>query len=181
MDAIPLYNNSRERRELDDLADLYAIVRATESLEKAYSRDTVTAEEYTKSCMKLLSQFKTTEAALSKGQDMEAFLNDYTLDCPRAVDRLLRTGVPATTLHSQSNTPNSNDAVRVAETVQHFITTMDAVRLDQRAVDEIHPLLTDLLDSLTRVPALPRDFEPQGLVQKWLVTLNGMRAVDEIE
>ena len=90
--------------------------------------------------MKLISQFKTTEAALSSTIDTSTFLKEYTLDCPRAFDRLFRTGVPATTLHRQANTPGSTDAVRVAETVQHFITLMDAVRLDQRAVDEIHPV-----------------------------------------
>jgi ESCRT-I complex subunit VPS28 len=164
----------------DDLADLYAIVRATESLEKAYSRDMVTADEYTTSCMKLISQFKTTEAALKSTVDPTSFLKQYTLECPRAYERLFKTGVPATTLHRQANTSGSTDAVRVAETVQHFITLMDAVRLDQRAVDEIHPLLSDLLDSITRIPALPRDFEPSDLIQKWLVTLNSMRAVEEI-
>ena len=130
--------------------------------------------------MKLISQFKTTEAALSSSSSTSAFIKTYALDCPRAFDRLFRTGVPATTLHRQDNTAGSNDAVRVAETVQHFITTMDAVRLDQRAVDEIQPLLSDLMDSVTRVPNLPKDFEAAELVQKWLVKLNGMRAMDEI-
>jgi len=30
---------------MDDLADLYAIIRSTESLERAYARDLVTADE----------------------------------------------------------------------------------------------------------------------------------------
>jgi hypothetical protein len=34
--------------------------------------------------------------------------------------------------------------MQVAETVQHFITAMDAVKLEQRAVDEIQPLISDL-------------------------------------
>jgi len=37
------------------------------------------------------------------------------------------------------------------------------------------------MDSLTRIPALPAGFEPSDLVQKWLVTLNSMRAVEEID
>mmetsp|Transcript_27557 Transcript_27557/g.57658 ORF Transcript_27557/g.57658 Transcript_27557/m.57658 type:complete len:87 (-) Transcript_27557:61-321(-) len=58
---------------------------------------------------------------------------------------------------------------------------MDAVRLEQRYVDELQPLLSDLMDSLTRLPETPNDFEPNRVVQSWLQKLNAMRAVDEIE
>mmetsp|Transcript_20106 Transcript_20106/g.45561 ORF Transcript_20106/g.45561 Transcript_20106/m.45561 type:complete len:134 (+) Transcript_20106:525-926(+) len=105
------------------------------------------------------------------------------MECPRAVDRLLRTGVPATTLHqTQANEgAASNEAVRVAECVQHFITAMDALKLDQRAVDEVQPLLSDLMDSLTRVSGLPANFDPVDMLKRWLIKLNAMRAVDEID
>ncbi|GMI01420.1 hypothetical protein TrVE_jg10531 [Triparma verrucosa] len=179
MAEIALHATSKERRHFEDLADLYAIVKATEHLEKAYARDAIDADEYTKACMKLLSQFKSTESALT-GVDVEAFIRTYSLDAPRAVDRLIRAGVPATTLHKQSDTAGSNSAVRVAETVQFFITVMDAVKLEQKAVDEIHPLMSDLMDSLTRVQGLPASFEPSELVEKWLKKLNSMRAVDEL-
>lgn len=33
----------------------------------------------------------------------------------------------------------------MAETVQHFITAMDGVRLEQRAVDELTPMLSDIM------------------------------------
>jgi ESCRT-I complex subunit VPS28 len=58
---------------------------------------------------------------------------------------------------------------------------MDAVKLEQRAVDELHPLLSDLMDSLTRLPDTPNDFEPNRKVRKWLQKLNQMRAVDQID
>lgn len=44
-------------------------------------------------------------------------------------------GVPATVLHASSD--NRAESVVVAETVQAFITAMDALRLQQRAVDEV--------------------------------------------
>lgn len=100
MSEIALHATSKERRQFEDLADLYAIIKATEHLEKAYARDAVDADEYTKACMKLLSQFKSTESALT-GVDVEAFIKTYSLEAPRAVDRLIRAGVPATTLHKQ--------------------------------------------------------------------------------
>lgn len=99
------------------------------------------------------------------------------MDCPRAAERLLRMGVP-----EQMKTSNSeNSAVTVAETTQHFITTMDAVKLEQRAVDELQPLLSELKDALTRLPETPDDFEPNRIINQWLQKLNSMRAVDEID
>jgi VPS28 protein len=36
------------------------------------------------------------------------------------------------------------------------------------------------MESLTRLPDTPTDFEPTRKVEKWLKKLNAMRAVDEI-
>lgn len=103
----------------------------------------------------------------------------YQMDCPRAVDRLLVAGVPQQIRPTEDS--DQNVAVTVAETVQFFITTMDAVKLEQRAVDELHPLLSDLMDALTRLPDTPNEFEPNNKVEHWLKKLNSLRAVDEID
>ena len=42
---IELYESSRERETYDNLADLYAIIFATERLERAYARDAITRDE----------------------------------------------------------------------------------------------------------------------------------------
>lgn len=178
---IELFESSKEREDYDNLADLYAIITATEHLERAYARDAITQKEYTAECNKLISQFRLAEkAALGKTMTIETFMQVYQMDCPRAVNRLLRMGVPeqikATDAEEQVSV-----AVTVAETVQHFITTMDAVKLDQRAVDELQPLLSDLMDALTRLPETPNDFEPNRIIQQWLQKLNMMRAVDQID
>lgn len=93
----------------------------------------------------------------------------------------------------------------MAETVQSFITAMDALKLEQRAVDEIQPLVSELMSALTKVPGLPPGFEgslcmfhlteyvyipdfngwllvPIGTtkMQSWLQKLNQMRAVEEL-
>mmetsp|Transcript_16962 Transcript_16962/g.25169 ORF Transcript_16962/g.25169 Transcript_16962/m.25169 type:complete len:139 (-) Transcript_16962:1642-2058(-) len=110
---------------------------------------------------------------------VETFMEVYELDCPRATERLLKMGVP------EPMNKGSNDqgavAITVAETVQHFITLMDAIKLEQRAVDELQPLLSDLMNSLTNLPETPNDFDPNKAVSKWLQKLNTMRAVDEVD
>mmetsp|Transcript_32903 Transcript_32903/g.59586 ORF Transcript_32903/g.59586 Transcript_32903/m.59586 type:complete len:223 (+) Transcript_32903:61-729(+) len=177
-EEIELYTTSKERQHFDDQANLYSIILATEHLERAYARDCITQKEYTTECNKLISQFRLAEKAALKETAVEDFMDLYEMDCPRATERLLRMGVPEPMKNADSNT---TVAVTVAETVQHFITTMDAVKLEQRAVDELQPLLSDLMDCLTRLPETPNDFEPNRKVSKWLQKLNAMRAVDQID
>jgi ESCRT-I complex subunit VPS28 len=176
-EPVELYENSRERELFDEKANLYAIILATEHLERAYARDAVEPKEYTAQCKKLISQFKLAERVLRDDMNTETFMTLYQMDCPRAVERLLKMGIPEP---MKGGTDEASHAVTVAETVQHFITCMDAVKLEQRAVDELQPLLSDLNDVITRVPETPNDFEPNRKIQKWLEKLNTMRAVDEI-
>ena len=146
---IELYTSTKERKDYENMADLYTIIVATEHLERAYAQNAISQSEYTSECNKLLSQFKITEkAALLSNKNgittTETFMRVYQMDCPRASHRLLRVGVPETI---KPNNADGNAAGRlaviVAETVQNFITTMDAIKLDQRAVDELQPLLSD--------------------------------------
>ncbi|KAJ0402596.1 hypothetical protein ATCC90586_003442 [Pythium insidiosum] len=204
---VKLWSNTKERRKFEDLSDLFAIIKAmmkgprgwcqhggiltrcffwppqtTEHLETAYVRDAITPEEYTETCTKLISQFKTAETALRLGGflgDIEAFISQYRLDCPRALERLVRIGVPATVVHNSTN--RKADSVNVAQTVQNFITLMDVLKLNIRAVDEIQPLLCEMMTSLTQVSGLPADFQGRDKMEGWLRTLNTMRASDEID
>jgi ESCRT-I complex subunit VPS28 len=57
---------------------------------------------------------------------------------------------------------------------------MDALKLEQRAVDAVQPLLSDLMSALTRVHGLSPDFEGLVKLRLWLSKLNQMRAVEEI-
>ena len=127
---VKLYENPKERSRFEDLADLFAIMKSMESLEGAYSRDSVSSTEYADSCFKLISQFKTTESVLVTSSAIlsaDAFIRDYEIDCPRAYERLIRVGVPATVVHSTHD--NRGEIVIVAETVQEFITAMDGIKL----------------------------------------------------
>ncbi|RHY01725.1 hypothetical protein B5M09_003873, partial [Aphanomyces astaci] len=130
----------------------------------------------------LISQYKTAETALRNAGHLvsiDAFLSHYRLDCPRAVERLVRLGVPATVVHNTTST--SVDAVNVAQTVQHFITLSDALKMNIRAVDEVQPLLSESMGSLTKVKGLPPTFDGLMKLEQWLRVLNAMRASDELD
>lgn len=106
-------------------------------------------------------------------------MNGYAL----AKERLLVQGIPMMVKNLEEHQIDNTQYVvmTVQETVQHFITSMDSVKLEQRAVDELQPLLSDLMDSLLRLPETPNDFEPNRKIEKWLSKLNAMRAVEEID
>ncbi|KAF7031076.1 hypothetical protein CFC21_042454 [Triticum aestivum] len=156
---VKLWNDKRERELLESLADLYAIIKATEKLERAYVRDLVSAADY------------------------EA----YRLDCPAALNRLVQSGVPATielraaTSSSSAPPATAASASAIAQCVQSFITAMDAVKLNMLANDQVRPLLHDLSTSMGKLgTVLPPDFEGKVKVNEWLAKLHKMGAGDEL-
>lgn len=96
------------------------------------------------------------------------------LDCSQGYHRLVVAGIP--------DVPAPVGTVKVvAEVVQYFITLMDSLKLGMVAVDEIQPLLGDLMSALNQVNTLPPDFDAKQKVQNWLTILNKMKASDELD
>jgi ESCRT-I complex subunit VPS28 len=101
----------QERAHFDNLSDLYSLVVAMEHLEKAYIRESIEPDEYTKMCSQLLAQFKTCKEAVLKqdaapvgsgaaaggGDALDRFFREFLLEetCRQAINRL-KEGVPAT-------------------------------------------------------------------------------------
>lgn len=181
---VKLYSSNKEREQYENMADIYAIFVAMEGLEKAYIRDAVTADKYTPACAKLIAQFKTAMNLLGDSFSIQKFMSDYKMSFPAATRRLVHIGVPATIEHSTGSNNESSSgssAKHVAEAVQLFITLMDSLKLNMRAVDQIHPLLSDLMVALNQVSLLPADYDGKGKVREWLIVLNKMRAADELD
>lgn len=178
-EKIRLATNSKEREQYDNMADLYSLFVTVERLEKAYVRDSIPADLYTKECTKLIAKFKTLLTLIqSYVPDVEKFMEEYKLECPAAKRRLIVSGVPATVEHGGLHSVDNNPRI-IAESVQHFITTMDSLKLNLHAVDQLQPLLNDLVDALHRT-SLP-EFDGKVKLKNWLIKLNQMNASDELE
>jgi ESCRT-I complex subunit VPS28 len=128
---------------------------------------------------------------------LEAFLKEYNVQFTSASYRL-KVGVPATVEHGGNHHHISgpsepvNDpvnALHIAETVEvpmlmemllikKFITFMDALKLLYKSKDQLHPHLSNLMASLDK--SMPKDFEGRAKIVQWLITLNQMRAADEL-
>ena len=175
-EEVKLYRNAREREKHDNMAELYAVVSTLQHLEKAYMRDCVRAQEYTAACSRLLVQYKVAfkQVQADEFPNIEAFVAKYRLDCPAALERI-RENKPNLIKDDKGNTNKY-----IAEIVSLFITLMDKLRLELRAMDMIQPELRDLRDTMDRLIMLPEDFEGKLKVQEWLDKLSDMSASDEL-
>lgn len=175
-EEVKLFRHAREREKFDNMADLFALVATLQNLEKAYIRDCVTPQEYTAACSKLLVQYKVA-FKLVQGDEfptIDSFVKKYRLDCPAALERI-REDRPITIKDDKGNTSKC-----IADIVSLFITIMDKLRLGIKAMDELHPELRDLGDTMSRLSIIPENFEGKDKVKSWLETLNSMQASDEL-
>lgn len=175
-EEVKLYRNAREREKHDNMAELYAVVSTLQHLEKAYMRDCVRAQEYTAACSRLLVQYKVAfkQVQADEFPNIEAFVAKYRLDCPAALERI-RENKPNLIKDDKGNTNKY-----IAEIVSLFITLMDKLRLEFKAMDMIQPELRDLRDTMDRLIMLPEDFEGKIKVQEWVDKLSEMSASDEL-
>ncbi|GLC40584.1 hypothetical protein PLESTM_001090000 [Pleodorina starrii] len=113
-----------------------------------------------------------THGSTAQVPNVEKFMSDFNMQCPMAATRLLHSGVPATVEHRtrQSNTSDP-EALAVTETVEHFITAMDSLKLNVPAMDQTCPILLDLINSMDKVSSLPPDFPPRHKVLSWYTKL----------
>ncbi|KAK3602597.1 hypothetical protein CHS0354_034321 [Potamilus streckersoni] len=175
-EEVKLYKTGRERENYDNMADLYAVINTLQCLEKAYIKDAVHPKEYTAACSKLLVQYKAAFKQVQKDfSTVELFMKKYRLDCPAALERI-KEEKPITIKDDKGNTSKC-----IADIVSLFITVMDKLRLEIRAMDEIQPDLKELNETMSRLSLLPPDFEGKEKVKQWLNTLSGMLASQELD
>ncbi|KAF3140844.1 Vacuolar protein-sorting-associated protein 28 [Orbilia oligospora] len=185
-EEVKLYTTTAQRSLHESLADLFSIIVALDFLEKAFVRDSIKEHEYTPTCFRLLGQYKTilSNDEVSKAfVDLETFKREYDIEYPAATSRLKIGGnIPKngiTAILGQPQPSAGPSAKAVAECTQNFITFMDALSLDFKAKDQLHPLLSELMSSLNNVSN--GDFEGRGNLVHWLIKLNGMKATEEME
>ncbi|CDR46736.1 CYFA0S25e01530g1_1 [Cyberlindnera fabianii] len=137
---------------------------------------------------------------------LDQFKKRYGLNVPQATSRI-EIGVPATVEHAvnmpalSSNSTGTGtggagvgttsgtggstglggpggSARAVAEATGNFITVMDALKLNYRAKDQLHPLLSDVMTSVNKVSS--KEFEGRARIIEWLIKINKMNVYDEL-
>ena len=85
---------------------------------------------------------------------------------------------PSSSAAAGSSDRNNTSGVLILEATQDFITFLDAVKLGLLSKDQLHPLLSDVIQSVNKVT--DKDFENRGKIVQWLITLNQMKASEEL-
>ncbi|KAM5436294.1 Vacuolar protein-sorting-associated protein 28 [Microsporum ferrugineum] len=180
------FSSPAERDLYESLAEIYSIIVTLDGLEKAYIKDAVTESEYTEMCARLLKQYKSIlsdDAVAAEFVDLDTFKRTWEMECPRATERL-RIGLPATVeqpshslSHNTTAGPSASGSLILAAT-ENFITFLDALKLNMLSKDALHPLLSEVIQSVNKVTE--HDFENRGKIIQWLITLNQMRATEEL-
>ncbi|KAJ5712032.1 hypothetical protein N7488_006188 [Penicillium malachiteum] len=191
-EEVKLVSSSGERDLYESLAEIYSIIVTLDGLEKAYIKDVVTESEYTETCTRLLKQYKSSlgdETVAHEFVDLETFKRTWGLECPRATERL-RIGLPATVEQASHNASSRNNAAAgsggvggvpgslILAATENFITFLDALKLNMVSKDALHPLLSEVIQSVNKVT--DGDFENRGKIIQWLIALNQMRATEEL-
>jgi ESCRT-I complex subunit VPS28 len=88
----------------------------------------------------------------------------------------------ATGQSGASNQPShigsSPSGSQILLATENFITFLDALKLNMLSKDSLHPLLSEVIQSVNQVTN--RDFENRSKIISWLIHLNGMKANEEL-
>jgi len=183
-EEVKLADTRVERDLQDSLAEVFSIIITLDELEKAYLKDAISEADYTEICDRLLKQYKailTDEAVSREFVDLETFKNEWDMEVPRATERI-RIGLPSTvtapSISTATTGSNGINGTLILEATQDFITFLDALKLGLFAKDQLHPLLSDVIQSVNKVT--DRDFDGRGKIVQWLIALNQMKATEEV-
>ncbi|KAH8597398.1 putative vacuolar protein sorting-associated protein 28 [Bisporella sp. PMI_857] len=183
-EEVKLAETRAERDLQDSLAEVFSIIITLDELEKAYLKDAILESDYTEICDRLLKQYKailTDDAVSREFVDLETFKGEWDMEVPRATERI-RIGLPSTVTaptHNAASTSGSNiNGTLILEATQEFITFLDALKLGFLAKDQLHPLLSEVIQTVNKVT--DRDFDGRGKIIQWLITLNQMKATEEL-
>lgn len=201
---IKLHITTKQRELYESLAEIHAIIVTLDFLEKAFLRDSISHTQYTPTCLRLIAQYNgvlKNDTVLNEFGSLERFRKRYSLEYQLGIARL-QIGIPVTVeqamigstekaeqvtpkegfpgIVESSPGPIKGGAKAIAKVTGNFITCMDAVKLNYKAKDQLHPLLSELMTNLNKVTMEGHEFSGRGKLVQWLIRLNGLKADEEI-
>lgn len=186
---LSFYKTPVHKAVCEALCEIYLIITTLEVVENAFLKDYVTdKEKYTSTVMRLINQYKTLAGVFGKLEEhskalaelvpqvsssrdnlVSAICRQFRLPAPAAADRL-QLGIPTTITHMPKVEAEQGPQARlVVEATGRFITIMDALKLNYKTKEQLHPLLSDLV---VGVNELGVDFDGKLGLVSWLIRLN---------
>eukprot|EP00388_Colpodella_angusta_P048979 GDKK01077956.1.p1 GENE.GDKK01077956.1~~GDKK01077956.1.p1 ORF type:complete len:257 (+),score=21.41 GDKK01077956.1:84-773(+) len=181
-----------EKLYTDYLSDLYAVIVQIEKLEKANLREYITPDEYDTSLRRLLSKFKDVEGQLTSSDwfsqhsgSIEDFWKVYCGKCLAARKRI-REGHPKDAAQAaalriqqqQEMEKQHKNSAKIFETGQLFVTLVDCIKLGNTTIDELFPILNDIVSNLRKGFA---GFELLPKLEVWYSRMEAMHPSDTLQ
>jgi ESCRT-I complex subunit VPS28 len=114
-------------------------------------------------------------------------MTEFKLSCPAAFHRLYVIGIPATLEHctqsssSRHGSSPTGSGKCIANIIHAFVTLIDSLRLGLVAVDQLHPLLSEILRNLNKYSELASEYQGKSIIKEWLIKINKRKATDELD
>ena len=86
--------------------------------------------------------------------------------------------IPQQSSSAPAPTASTASAQSTILATENFITFLDALQLGIRSKDQLHPLLSEVIQSANKVT--DADFDGRANIIKWLIKLNSMKAHEEL-
>ncbi|XP_052202842.1 vacuolar protein sorting-associated protein 28 homolog 2 [Diospyros lotus] len=178
------WHDKLQREVYENFAVLYAIIKATEELEKAHVRDIVLPAERKRDCQKQIARFKALASTLKTTvPSFERFHEDhdtYKMDCLAASNCFILSGDPETVEYRAAEAmPAANLAASVAEYALNFIMAMGVWELNMVAISQVHQLPSELSASVNKLTIVAPDFEVKTNME-WITRFLKTRAANEL-
>ena len=157
----------QEKSELEDLQNIYSIIRTLDALESEFARGKVKGDEYQDLCTQYIQQFDTTVENLENFPGLETFVSMYNLtQCKNAVKRLKEKS--AGYVGGKIGKDQAVNAFRLGTLV---VNLTDYIDLDEVSVEEILPRIRDIQNLMRATSSITKESTVVQRINGWVDTL----------
>ena len=166
----------QEKSELEDLQNIYSIIRTLDALEAEFARGKVKGDEYQDLCTQYIQQFDTTVENLENFPGLETFVSMYNLtQCKNAVKRLKEKS--AGYVGGKIGKDQAVNAFRLGTLV---VNLTDYIDLDEVSVEEILPRIRDIQNLMRATSSITKEDKVVQKINGWVESLNSKKATDSL-
>ncbi|CAI2380930.1 unnamed protein product [Moneuplotes crassus] len=167
----------QERSELEDLQNIYSIIRTLDALESEFARGKVKGDEYQDLCTQYIQQFDTTVENLENFPGLETFVAMYNLtQCKNAVKRLKEKS--AGYVGGKIGKDQAVNAFRLGTQV---VNLTDYIDLDEVSVEEILPRIRDIQNLMRATSSITKEDSVVSKINNWVDILKEKSATDSLD
>uniref|UniRef100_A0A7S3N8M1 VPS28 N-terminal domain-containing protein n=1 Tax=Euplotes harpa TaxID=151035 RepID=A0A7S3N8M1_9SPIT len=168
---------TQEKAELEDLQNIYSIIRTLDALEAEHARGRVKEDEYQELCTRYITQFEQTMENMENFLSLDTFASMYNLtQCKNAIKRLKEKSPMYT-----GGKIGKNQAVNAFRLGTLIVNLTDYIDLDEVSVEEILPKMRDIQKLMQATPSIAREDKVVSTIDGWVEKLESKKSIDSLD